>query len=167
MATLKYQENILFSFRCRRWLSSIADTRTSTDVYRSSHCLLSVARKAENRVAARLEYRTLWTWSIAPEGPVHCGSGGISLEVGSLTACMSILSSSAVSSPRSGWSWGWMSMMKAEVTAENRPAYRSINKYWPLRSDRRPTKIKVVFRFSSYFFINSLSKSSASLWYFS
>ena len=167
MATLKYQENIPFSFRCRCWFRSIADPRMSTDAYRLSHCLPSIARKAENRVAARLEYRMLWTWTIALGGPVHCGNGGISLEVGSFTVCMSILRSSAVSSSRSGWSWGWISMMNAEVTAENRPAYHSINKPWLLRFDRQLTKIKVVFRSSSYFFINSLSKSSASLWYFS
>ena len=167
MAMLKYQEDIPFSFRCRCWLRSIADPRMSTDAHRLSHCLPSIARKAENRVAARLEYRTLWTWTIAPGGPVHWGSGGISLEVGSLTVCMSILSSSAVSSSRSGWSWGWILIMKAEVTAENRPAYHSIKKPWSLRPDRRLTKIKVVFRSSSYFFINPLSKSSASLRYFS
>jgi hypothetical protein len=167
MTTLKYQENIPFSFRCRCWLRSIADPRTSTDAYRLSHCFPSIARKAENRVAAMLEYRILWTWTIALGGPVHCGNGGISLEVGSLTVCMSILRSSVVSSPRSGWSWGWMSMMNAEVTAENRPAYQSINKPRSLCSGRRLTKIKVVFRSSSYFFMNSLSKSSASLWYFS
>ena len=39
----------------------MADPRTSTDMYRFSHCLPSIARRAEKSDAARLEKRMHWT----------------------------------------------------------------------------------------------------------
>ena len=72
----KYQVAIPLSFRCRCWLLSIADPRTSTDTYRFNHCLPSIARNAENNDVARLERRMLWTWTIVRGGPVHSGRGG-------------------------------------------------------------------------------------------
>jgi len=57
-------------------------------------------------------------------------------------------------------------MMNAEVTAENRPACYPVNVH-PPKLRTKLTKIRVVFRSSSYFFMNSPSYSSASLRYFS
>jgi len=53
-------------------------------------------------------------------------------------------------------------MMNAEVTAENRPAYLFFSTRLP-EPNTELTKIRVVFKSSSYFFMNSLSYSSASL----
>ena len=53
-------------------------------------------------------------------------------------------------------------MMNAEVTAENRPAFRP-RQYALARASDELTNIRVVFKSSSCFFMNSLSYSSASL----
>ena len=53
-------------------------------------------------------------------------------------------------------------MMKAEATAENRPAWYLVSIY-SLKLEVRLTKIRVVFKSSSYFLRNSLSNSSATL----
>ena len=50
----------------------------SVDVYRFSHCLPSIARKAEKSEVARLAYRMAWTWTSVRGGPDHCGIVGTS-----------------------------------------------------------------------------------------
>jgi len=60
---------------------------------------------------------------IARGGPDHCGTvGGSSPKVVLSILWMRTRRRAAVSSFGSGWSWELTSMMKAEVTAENRPA---------------------------------------------
>ena len=53
----KYHTTMLLNFVCRFWLRSTVGPRMSAESYRFSHCLPSIARKAEEREAARLEYR--------------------------------------------------------------------------------------------------------------
>jgi len=62
----------------------------------------------------------------------------------------------------SGWSSGWTWVMSVEVTAENRWPVLSISAIPPLHASRH-TNVRVVFRSSPCFFMNSLSYSSASL----
>ena len=62
----------------------------------------------------------------------------------------------AVSSFGSCWRWDWTSMMNAEVTAENRPACRR-RQHASAKTLYELTNIRVVFKSSSCFFMNSLS----------
>ena len=78
-------------------------------------------------MAARLAKRMVWTWTILREGPVHCGGGGTGAGVSFPKVVLSILYKitrrrAAVTSFGSSSRWDWTSIIKAEVTAENRPA---------------------------------------------
>jgi len=68
-------------------------------------------------------------------------------------------------SPESGSSLDWMSMTKAELTAENRPAYERGQRCTVTRSLQKRTKIKVVLRSSLCFSMYSVSCSVASRLY--
>jgi hypothetical protein len=159
----KYQVTIPLSFRCRCWLLSIADPRTSMDTYRFNHCLPSMARNAENSDAARLEKRMLWTCTIVRGGPVHCGTVGTDPPNVVLSSLwMRTRRRAAVSSFGSDCSCWLKSTMKADVTAENKPACAPRQRK-SHRPNKELTNIRVVFRSSSCFFINTLSYSSATL----
>jgi len=97
-------------------------------------------------------------------GPDHCGTvGTLSLKIVLFIWWMRTRRRAAVSSLGSGWNWELTSMMKAEVTAENRPACGPIQHQVSLEKNAVLTNISVVFRSSSYLFMNSLSYSSATL----
>ena len=65
----------------------------------------------------------------------------------------------------SGSSLEWTSMTKAELTAENRPAYEEEVRESLGINDKQRTKISVVLRSSSYFLTYSVSYSVASFLY--
>ena len=123
----KYHVTIPLSFRWRCWLLSVADPRTSTEAYRFNHCLPSMASSAENSEAARLENRMLWTCTIVRGGPFHSGIVGTDPP----NVVLSILwirtrRRAAVSSFGSECNCWLISTMKADVTAENKPACLSL-----------------------------------------
>jgi len=92
-----------------------------------SHCLPSIATNAASREIVRLAYMRQVTVTISPGGsPWTGGTAGVSPGMADWLRVRRIARRRAADCWfGSGWRFEWASMTKAELTAENRPAYRN------------------------------------------
>ena len=93
--------------------------------YRFSHCFPSIAMNAANSDIRRLAYRRSDVVKISVGGPFH-GEGAVGSSSGAIDLLRLRRIARRYASERSvgsGSSFDWTSMTKAELTAENRPAW--------------------------------------------
>ena len=135
--------------------------------YRLSHCLPNIATNAADSDISRLAYRRSDVVMISVGGPFHAGGAA-----GTSSGAMDRLRLRRIARRRasdrsleSGWSLDWTSMTKAELTAENRPAWEWGQRHTVIKGTQKRTKIKVVLRSSLCFCMYSVSYSTDSRLY--
>lgn len=118
---LKYQASRPSNFCCLRWQRSCKAPRPKRDVFKyPSHCFPNTPPNAANRLLDRLLYASVWIHIVVELGPVQTGSsciGNVALSI----LLINIISSALVVSLAVGLKLDILTM-KAELTAENKPA---------------------------------------------
>jgi hypothetical protein len=127
MIVLKYHASSPSNFCCLRLHRSCNASRPNREVLKCpNHCFPNTAPKAARRLVERLAYARVWIQMIVELGPLQTGSAASwSENVPLSTLLIRIFRSAFVVSLELGLRPDSMSTMKAELTAENRPAWHS------------------------------------------